>query len=41
MILGISIFAGFAGLLALLILSYEKPQRKNRKITGRGGDFAE
>ena len=41
MILGIAIFAAFSGLLALLIISYEKPARKNRKITGRGGDFAE
>lgn len=41
MIVGIAIFALFAGLLALLIFSYESPAKKNKKITGRGGDFAE
>jgi hypothetical protein len=41
MIVGVSIFAVFSGLVAILIFSYEKPQKKNKKITGRGGDFAE
>jgi hypothetical protein len=41
MIVGIAIFAVFSGLLALLIISYERPTKKNKKITGRGGDFAE
>lgn len=41
MIIAISIFAAFSGLLALLIISYERPTKKNKKITGRGGDFAE
>jgi hypothetical protein len=41
MIAGISIFAAFAGILALLIISYERPTNSRRKLTGRGGDFAE
>ena len=41
MIIGFAIFIAFTGLLALLIISYERPAKKNRKITGRGGDFAE
>jgi hypothetical protein len=41
MIVGIAIFTVFFGLLALLIISYERPAKKNKKITGRGGDFAE
>jgi hypothetical protein len=40
MIIGLAIFLGFSGLLALFIISYEKPS-KNRKLTGRGGDFSE
>jgi len=40
MIVGVTIFAVFSGLAAILIFSYEKPPKKN-KITGRGGDFAE
>jgi hypothetical protein len=41
MIIGFSIFLLFLGLVATLIFSYEKPSKKNRKLTGRGGDFAE
>jgi hypothetical protein len=41
MIAGVAIFLAFAGLLALLLISYERPSKKNKKITGRGGDFAE
>jgi hypothetical protein len=41
MITGVAIFLAFSGLLALLIISYERPSKKNKKITGRGGDFAE
>jgi hypothetical protein len=41
MITGVAIFLAFSGLLALLIISYERPPKKNKKITGRGGDFAE
>jgi hypothetical protein len=41
MIAGIAIFALFTGVLAILIISYERPTRTRRKITGRGGDFAE
>jgi hypothetical protein len=41
MIAGVAIFALFAGVLAILIISYERPTRARRKITGRGGDFAE
>jgi hypothetical protein len=41
MIAGVAIFVAFSGLLALLLISYERPSKKNKKITGRGGDFAE
>mgnify|MGYP000355410389 CR=1 FL=1 len=41
MIPGVAIFALFAGVLAILIISYERHTRARRKITGRGGDFAE
>jgi hypothetical protein len=41
MIVGVAIFAAFSGLIAILIISYERPTKKNKKITGRGGDFAE
>lgn len=41
MIVGVAIFAAFSGLIAILIISYERPVKKNKKITGRGGDFAE
>ena len=41
MIAGVAIFLAFSGLLAFLIISYERPPKKNKKITGRGGDFAE
>jgi hypothetical protein len=41
MIVGIAIFAAFAGILAILIISYERPTKSRRKLTGRGGDFAE
>jgi hypothetical protein len=41
MIAGVAIFLAFSGLLALLLISYERPSKKNKKITGRGGDFAE
>jgi hypothetical protein len=35
------IIAVYAGLLGLLIFRYEKPTRDRKKLTGRGGDFAE
>jgi len=41
MIEAVAIFALFAGVLAILVISYERPTRARRKITGRGGDFAE
>ena len=41
MILGLIIFAAFTGLLAVLIVAYDRPTKARRKITGRGGDFAE
>jgi hypothetical protein len=41
MIVGIAIFAAFSGILAILIISYERPTKARRKLTGRGGDFAE
>ncbi|MEN9412233.1 MAG: hypothetical protein RIQ92_670 [Actinomycetota bacterium] len=41
MIVGATIFLVFCGLIAILLFSYEKPSKKNKKITGRGGDFAE
>jgi len=41
MFIGIAIFATFTVLLGLLIFKYERPTRTRRKITGRGGDFAE
>ncbi len=41
MIEAVAVFALFAGVLAILIISYERPTRARRKITGRGGDFAE
>ena len=41
MILGLIIFAAFTVLLAVLIVAYDRPTKSRRKITGRGGDFAE
>jgi hypothetical protein len=41
MILNLVIFAIYAGLLGMLIFRYEKPTRNRKKLTGRGGDFAE
>jgi len=41
MIVGIAIFAVFVGIVAILIISYERPTKSRRKLTGRGGDFAE
>lgn len=41
MTLAISIIAAFTGIIAILILSYERPTRARKKLTGRGGDFAE
>jgi len=41
MIEAVAVFALFAGVLAILVISYERPTRARRKITGRGGDFAE
>jgi len=41
MIIGITIFVAFAAIIAILIISYERPTKSRRKITGRGGDFAE
>ena len=41
MIVGIAIFVAFSGILAILIISYERPTKARRKLTGRVGDFAE
>jgi len=41
MFIGLAIFVIFAALVSLLIFKYERPTRTRRKITGRGGDFAE
>jgi hypothetical protein len=41
MVVGISIFIAFTGAVAFLLFSYERPTRTRRKMTGRGGDFAE
>jgi hypothetical protein len=41
MIVGVTIFLLFSGLIAILVFSYERPPKKNEKLTGRGGDFAE
>jgi hypothetical protein len=41
MITGTIIFLLFTGVIAILIMSYERPSVKRGKITGRGGDFAE
>jgi hypothetical protein len=35
------IIAVYGALLGLLIFRYEKPTRDRKKLTGRGGDFAE
>lgn len=40
--IGLAIFLFFAASLGLLIYAYERPSRnKGKKLTGRGGDFAE
>ena len=41
MIVNLIILAVYASLLGLLIFRYEKPTRDRKKLTGRGGDFAE
>jgi hypothetical protein len=41
MTLALSLIAVFTGIIAILILSYERPTSARRKTTGRGGDFAE
>jgi hypothetical protein len=41
MIIGIAIFVAFIAIVAILIISYERPTKRRNKITGRGGDFAE
>jgi hypothetical protein len=41
MIVAVTIFLLFSGLIAILIFSYERTPKKNKKITGRGGDFTE
>jgi hypothetical protein len=41
MTLAISLIVVFAGIMAILILSYERPTSSRRKTTGRGGDFTE
>jgi hypothetical protein len=38
---GVAIFLIFASTLALLLYKYERPSSKRKKLTGRGGDFAE
>jgi hypothetical protein len=35
------IFIIFALSVGLLIYKYERPAKKGKKLTGRGGDFAE
>jgi|GEM_PF-611581 len=37
--IGIIVFAVFAGLIALVIIRYERPSTPRGKMTGRGGDF--
>jgi hypothetical protein len=39
MIAEILVFITFIGVVAVLLISYEKPAMKRKKITGRGGDF--
>lgn len=39
--IGLVIFLGFAALILLLIYKFEKPAKNRKKLTGRGGDFAE
>ncbi|MEI6671684.1 MAG: hypothetical protein WCL15_06630 [Actinomycetes bacterium] len=41
MVIGLVIFIAFTFLLAVLIIAYDRPTKARRKITGRGGDFAE
>jgi hypothetical protein len=41
MVIGIAILLTFTALVAFLIYKYESPTRARRKISGRGGDFAE
>jgi hypothetical protein len=33
------VIGAFVLLLAALLIAYERPARKKKKITGRGGDF--
>jgi len=35
------IFGLFVALVTMLVFVYERPKSRRRKITGRGGDFAE
>jgi len=37
----IVIFIFFALSVALLLFTYERPNKKGEKMTGRGGDFEE
>jgi hypothetical protein len=39
--IGVAIFLIFASTVALLLYKYERPSNKGKKLTGRGGDFAE
>ena len=35
------IILGFAGVILTLIYKFESPSKNTKKLTGRGGDFAE
>ena len=37
----IIIILGFAVVISLLIFKFESPAKNPKKLTGRGGDFAE
>jgi len=39
--IGFAIFLIFAAALGLLLYKYERPSTSKKKLTGRGGDFAE
>lgn len=41
MIIGILIFIVSLAILTSFIFVYERPTKKRRKISGRGGDFSE
>lgn len=39
--IGLVIVLGFAAIILLLIYRFDKPAKNRKKLTGRGGDFAE